>query len=499
MVPLPGLVLRVGLANDVEPAPTPNEAACGTQLPYRAPHFHPVLSLFSLRSRHEAARSFVLVVGWIDENEKFCPKFVGQTADDDFRINPSAQHAVERHDVMTLDFLLQPLPQGVESALPWGEIRLIRSNQPLSLSRADSTGLGQRTPGSPVRESASRDGSSVALESLVEISSGGSVFFCHFADTQTTVEDKVVVLKFVSDRLLCQSEMFASEIARYLDINGPQCRIVMPDSDEWAELKARCYELRQQQQEHEQDGTESTDRTESILHCLEKQHSLLVLEYIPGPPLLTSEEAIEDVESIAYALGQVLALDMILGNPDRLCVKRLGWPGNPHNILFGRGGRHDKRVVCIDAVVQRKPPQVLTSLEDASCEELAELAFNDVGFVREVLEDALFDNSQLRGGGVTVESAELMQRGMVATWKKAGDLRGIFEMMLRNIDEWIEEFVDDMDNESMSHVLPVGNSALSPRTRRSLSRTSLCVVVDVAGISLTMLSRFVCSRKQTTG
>jgi hypothetical protein len=48
MVPLPGLVLRVGLANDVEPAPTPNEAACGTQLPYRAPHFHPVLSLFSL-------------------------------------------------------------------------------------------------------------------------------------------------------------------------------------------------------------------------------------------------------------------------------------------------------------------------------------------------------------------------------------------------------------------------------------------------------------------
>ena len=87
-----------------------------------------------------------------------------------------------------------------------------------------------------------------------------------------------MVLKFISDRLLCQSEMFASEIARYLDINGPQCRIVMPDSYEWAELKARCYELRRQQQEQEQDGTESTDRTESILHCLEKQHSLLVLE-----------------------------------------------------------------------------------------------------------------------------------------------------------------------------------------------------------------------------
>jgi protein-tyrosine phosphatase len=173
---------------------------------------------------------------------------------------------------------------------------------------------------------------------------------------------------------------------------------------------------------------------------------------------------------------------MILGNPDRLCVKRLGWPGNPHNILFGRGGRHDKRVVCIDAVVQRKPPQVLTSMEDASCEELAELAFNDVEFVRTVLEDALGENSQIfvvgreRDGNesraVTVQSAALMQRGMIETWRKAGDLRGIFEMMLRNIDEWVEEFVDDMDNESLG-ALPSGNAMLSPRTRRTLSRTSL--------------------------
>ena len=199
----------------------------------------------------------------------------------------------------------------------------------------------------------------------------------------------------------------------------------------------------------------------------------LFSRYIPGTPLITSEEAIEDVEGIAYALGQVLALDIILGNPDRLCVKRLGWPGNPHNILFGRGGRFDRRVVCIDAVVQRKPPQILTSLEDASCEELAELAFNDVGFVKTVLEDALFDNSQMASTrGVTAESAALMRRGMVATWRKAGDLCGIFEMMLRIIDEWIQEFVDDMDNESW-HATPATGSALSPRTRRTVSRTSL--------------------------
>jgi hypothetical protein len=322
----------------------------------------------------------------------------------------------------------------------------------LSLSRTNSAGVDGREDDAPP---------------LVEISSGGSVFFC------VLVDDEVVVLKFVSDRLLCQSEVFASEIAHYLGVNGPACRIMLPDSEEWLQLKAACYALHDK--ERGLAGQSDQLQQVSILHCLEKHYSLLVIEYIPGAPLLTSEKAIEDVGSIAYALGQVLALDIILGNPDRLCVKRLGWPGNPHNILFGRGGRFDGRVVCIDAVVQRKPPQTLTSLEDAACEELAELAFNDVGFVKTVLEDALFDNtnSQMASTrGVTMESAAEMQRGMVATWRIAGDLRGIFEMMLRNIDDWIQEFVDDMDNESW-HAVPATGSALSPRTRRTLSRTSL--------------------------
>jgi len=332
------------------------------------------------------------------------------------------------------DVLLDVLPHSAMSSL--------------SLSQSNSLGV---------------DGWDDDAPPLVEISSGGSVFFC------VLESEEVVVLKFVSDRLLCQSEVFASEIAHHLGVNGPQCRMMQPDSEEWASLKSACYALHEKER-----GSQSDDlQRVSILHCLEKQHSLLVMEYIPGMPLLTSEKAIEDVESIAYALGQVLALDIILGNPDRLCVKRLGWPGNPHNILFGRGGRFDRRVVCIDAVVQRKPPQTLTSLEDASCEELAELAFNDVGFVKTVLEDALFDNSQMASTrGVTVESAGLMQRGMIATWRKAEDLRGIFEMMLRNINEWIQEFVDDMDDESW-HAVPATGSAMSPRTRRTLSQTSL--------------------------
>jgi hypothetical protein len=194
--------------------------------------------------------------------------------------------------VMTFDILSNGCAlDGVEVAIPWENLLLVQPHselQGLSLARADSLGpSGQKTPRTSARES--EDGYLV-LDSLVEISSGGSVFFCLFPG------EKVVVLKFISDRLLCQSEVFASEIAQYLDVSGPLCRIMLPDTEEWACLKAACYAL---------EGNECNDQRESILHCLEKQHSLLVIEYIPGPPLLTSEEAIEDVESIAYELGQV--------------------------------------------------------------------------------------------------------------------------------------------------------------------------------------------------
>ena len=47
---------------------------------------------------------------------------------------------------------------------------------------------------------------------------------------------------------------------------------------------------------------------------------------------------------------------MLLGNPDRMPCEALGWRGNPHNILYCRGGTHAGRMVAIDSAVQRRPP-----------------------------------------------------------------------------------------------------------------------------------------------
>ena len=59
-------------------------------------------------------------------------------------------------------------------------------------------------------------------------------------------------------------------------------------------------------------------------------------------------------------LCRLFLLDMLLGNPDRMPCEALGWRGNPHNIMYCRGGTHAGRMVAIDSAVQRRPPGKLS-------------------------------------------------------------------------------------------------------------------------------------------
>lgn len=60
---------------------------------------------------------------------------------------------------------------------------------------------------------------------------------------------------------------------------------------------------------------------------------------------------------------RVLAVDMLLGNADRLVCEPLGWRGNAGNVLRAQRGRWKGRIVAIDALVQRRPPNGLVSAE----------------------------------------------------------------------------------------------------------------------------------------
>lgn len=318
------------------------------------------------------------------------------------------------------------------------------------------------------------DGDDGKNSTYVEISSGGTVFFCLLEDLSedtTSPGETCVVLKFISDRLLCQSEQFAAEITNHLGIDCPMSRIIQyneNDGSEWILLRnaaLACGEM-----------------CSELLDCMDRNLSLLLLEHIPGSPLSTSLEAVgpSQILDSSYTLGKILALDMILGNPDRLACDRLAWPGNPSNLIYGTKGRLAKRIVCIDAVVQRKPPHHLTTAEDAACEELAELAFNKVEFVFDLLEKALFANSQFQFDEghlhISIEAAEACQRGMIETFKKAMGLRGIFEMLHQKIDDWIDDFVEDMEHDMGFHPLSpreCKERSITPRRKSTTSKASL--------------------------
>ena len=357
----------------------------------------------------------------------------------------------------------------------------VESSEPCSIETLDWASLRAAVNVSslkyhekPLYHNRSVDGNSGRKSTCtyVEISSGGTVFFLLFdqkkdlSSLPTPVNESrevCAVVKFVSDRLLCQSEQFAAEITNHLGVDCPQSEIITCQSASWNSLRDAAVAR----------GKDC----EELLECLDNNLSLLLLELIPGSPLNTSLEAIapSEIQLSSHTLGKILALDMILGNPDRLKCSRLSWPGNPSNLIYCKKGRFARKIVCIDAVVQRFPPHALTSSEDAACEEMAELAFNHVDFVFDVLENALFANSQFYGQShISIDAAKSCQRGMIETFRKAMNLRGIFEMLHQKIDEWIEEFVQDMET---THETPLSprdaKSSQTPRSASGLGYTGL--------------------------
>ena len=61
---------------------------------------------------------------------------------------------------------------------------------------------------------------------LVEINTN-LVLFCFFRPSQDRPsQERCLILKFLHTRLLTQSEQFANELTRHLDICAPNCRIL---------------------------------------------------------------------------------------------------------------------------------------------------------------------------------------------------------------------------------------------------------------------------------
>ncbi|KAG7668281.1 hypothetical protein Ndes2526B_g00995 [Nannochloris sp. 'desiccata'] len=301
--------------------------------------------------------------------------------------------------------------------------------------------------------------------SLVEVNSGGRVLFCLFTLDQvpTTpaaysssssprlLREGCVVLKFVSSRLLCQSEQFANELARHVGICSPETRIVRAaasSSDpEWSEAVAAAERI---QPTH-------PELLEEINECT----SFLVMEYIPGKCLFRTPmpfQPLSAAQNTFSDIGRLFALDTLLGNADRLSCQALGWRGNPENILCATSGRWEGRLVAIDAVVQRRPPGGLLCAEDAACERLVELMLNDQEIAEKVLLEAIGSSpaatSLLKDPNTASAAVEAFQNGLRRGLQATGGLKGLLEMMFEVVTEWIDEFIDDIEGIASTPPVP---------------------------------------------
>ena len=159
------------------------------------------------------------------------------------------------------------------------------------------------------------------------------------------ISEGCLVIKFTCSRLLCQSEQFAAELAKYLGVAVPDCRIVRKTDDEWDKIVAAADRL----------GAMGSE----LANELSKRSCLLVMEYVPSKSLLSSNKAFQRprLRQTCNDIGRLFALDMLLGNSDRLQCQQLGWRGNPDNVLAAKSGRWEGRLVAIDALVQvRRSP-----------------------------------------------------------------------------------------------------------------------------------------------
>jgi len=276
--------------------------------------------------------------------------------------------------------------------------------------------------------------------SLVEVNSGGRVFFCFFSPLQADGKEGCCVLKFVQSRLLCQSEQFANELARYVGVCAPECRIIRANdhNNEWAALNDASKRLQNDYPD--------------LLDELHQSSCALVMEYIPGMSLneLRLPLTFDAVSTLFDEFGRLIALDMLLGNADRLQCQSLGWRGNPGNVIYATAGRSAGRLVAIDAVVQRRPPGGLMNAEDSACERCVELALNDFMFAKDMLAEAiagcktaeklLHDHSE--------HAVFLFQQGLRAGLEASVELKGLFEMIYEVTSEWINEFIEDIEGTS---------------------------------------------------
>jgi len=230
-----------------------------------------------------------------------------------------------------------------------------------------------------------------ASDRLVDVNSGGDLYFV-FCSSGISTAERAVVVKFGPSRMATQGEALAYEIASVMGAPSARARLLHGGSRGWESLLAGAQALAPSPDAESDDGedegktSEPTEQDEGegkddpasappasrlssaerLARTMGRSRVALLVELVNGPPLAQSPDAFGGPavsEATAESLGRLAALDLVLANPDRLPCRELGWRGNPNNVRWGVSFR---AVKGIDHTLARKPPRMMLCTPSAA-------------------------------------------------------------------------------------------------------------------------------------
>ena len=155
-------------------------------------------------------------------------------------------------------------------------------------------------------------------------------------------DERACVLKVCDGTIATHSEFFATQLCAPLGVQAPRTRLLRRGHADWEGLRAAAALV--------PGGREVVSQLDEP-----KNSVMLLMTLVPGAPVLRNGKAMspEGLPMTARSFGQLLVLDMLLHNEDRLPCSDLRWRDNPGNML---ADHQTAEVYAIDTTIPRLPP-----------------------------------------------------------------------------------------------------------------------------------------------
>lgn len=227
-----------------------------------------------------------------------------------------------------------------------------------------------------------------SLSSVVGVSRSvhglGGVLFLDFASGER------VVVKALGNEIVAGSTLFSREVCRKAGIAHPDIAILDTTEGAGAECAAHVRQLLSTEQFGEGKSAKELEMLAKGAENVFKQRHVLLMEYVQGGvdalPAGDAETCRRRLEEHADGVGQLMAVDMLLNNWDRVGNTQLsGWMADPEGAWAPKDGPGNLDNLMLGEVADRPgEPAALVAIDTDLKVGYANGGSTDAEFVAEV-------------------------------------------------------------------------------------------------------------------